>query len=138
MCLGGQDVEHDHGFLHAGGCCRREGVLRVHVRSAVRDYVKPAHLIVLTSNSQLVLEKKVGVKFIWSAVKSLSGKKKLATIKTESQFDGMETALLKLKAWLEELSMRRSRNSTGHVEKCVRDSSIHESKRRTLRETSPR
>ena len=35
-------------------------------------------------NSKPVLEKTMGVKFIWSEVKSLDGKKKTATIKTDS------------------------------------------------------
>ena len=37
----------------------------------------------MTFNSQPVLDKKMEVKFMWGEVKSLDGKKKTATIKTD-------------------------------------------------------
>jgi NADH dehydrogenase FAD-containing subunit len=48
----------------------------------LRAYVKPAHLDALTFTLQPVLERKMGVKYIWGEVKQLDGEKKIATIKT--------------------------------------------------------
>jgi len=48
----------------------------------LRAYVKPAHLDALTFTLQPVLERKMGVKYIWGEVKNLDGEKKTATIKT--------------------------------------------------------
>mmetsp|Transcript_50977 Transcript_50977/g.70056 ORF Transcript_50977/g.70056 Transcript_50977/m.70056 type:complete len:443 (-) Transcript_50977:102-1430(-) len=47
----------------------------------LRAYVKPCHLDALTFTLQPVLERSMGVKFIWGEVKSLDGDKKTATIK---------------------------------------------------------
>merc|ERR1712194_155986 len=47
----------------------------------LRAYVKPCHLDSLTFTLQPVLERSVGVKFIWGEVKALDGDKKTATIK---------------------------------------------------------
>jgi len=47
----------------------------------LRAFVKPAHLDALTFTLQPVLERKMGVKFIWGEVKTLDGEKKIATIK---------------------------------------------------------
>jgi hypothetical protein len=47
----------------------------------LRAYVKPCHLDSLTFTLQPVLERKMGVKFIWGEVKQLDGEKKTATIK---------------------------------------------------------
>jgi len=47
----------------------------------LRAYVKPCHLDSLTFTLQPVLERSVGVKFIWGEVKSLDGDRKTATIK---------------------------------------------------------
>jgi len=47
----------------------------------LRAFVKPAHLEALTFTLQPVLERKMGVKFIWGEVKKLDGEKKSATIK---------------------------------------------------------
>jgi len=47
----------------------------------LRAFVKPAHLDALTFTLQPVLERKMGVKFIWGEVKNLDGDKKVATIK---------------------------------------------------------
>eukprot|EP00927_Polykrikos_kofoidii_P001159 TRINITY_DN1041_c0_g1_i9.p1 TRINITY_DN1041_c0_g1~~TRINITY_DN1041_c0_g1_i9.p1 ORF type:complete len:475 (-),score=73.46 TRINITY_DN1041_c0_g1_i9:8-1381(-) len=48
----------------------------------LRAYVKPAHLDALTFTLQPVLERKMGVKYIWGEVKELNGEQKFATIKT--------------------------------------------------------
>lgn len=48
----------------------------------LRAYVKPAHLNALTFTLQPVLERKMGVKYIWGEVKELNGEAKTATIKT--------------------------------------------------------
>ena len=48
----------------------------------LRAFVKPAHLDSLTFTLQPVLERKMGVKFIWGEVKELNGDKKTASIKT--------------------------------------------------------
>merc|ERR1712176_635339 len=48
----------------------------------LRAYVKPAHFDALTFTLQPVLERSVGVKFIWGEVKKLDGEKKQATVKT--------------------------------------------------------
>ncbi|CAE8714351.1 unnamed protein product [Polarella glacialis] len=55
----------------------------------LRAFVKPAHLDSLTFTLQPVLERKMGVKFIWGEVKELNGEKKTATIKPmfSSQMD---------------------------------------------------
>jgi len=47
----------------------------------LRAYVKPAHFDALTFTLQPVLERSIGVKFIWGEVKSLDGEKKQASIK---------------------------------------------------------
>jgi len=47
----------------------------------LRAFVKPAHLDSLTFTLQPVLERKMGVKFIWGEVKELNGDKKTASIK---------------------------------------------------------
>jgi len=47
----------------------------------LRAFVKPCHLDALTFTLQPVLERKMGVKFIWGEVKKLDGDKKTATIK---------------------------------------------------------
>ena len=47
----------------------------------LRANVKAAHLDALTFNLQPVLERRMGVKFIWGEVKSLDGIEKTATIK---------------------------------------------------------
>jgi len=47
----------------------------------LRAYVKPAHFDSLTFTLQPVLERKMGVKFIWGEVKQLDGDKKTALIK---------------------------------------------------------
>jgi len=47
----------------------------------LRAFVKPCHLDSLTFTLQPVLERSVGVKFIWGEVKALDGDKKTATIK---------------------------------------------------------
>jgi len=47
----------------------------------LRAYVKPCHLDSLTFTLQPVLERSMGVKFIWGEVKSLDGDRKTATIK---------------------------------------------------------
>jgi hypothetical protein len=48
----------------------------------LRAFVKPCHLDSLTFTLQPVLERSMGVKFIWGEVKQLNGDKKTATIKT--------------------------------------------------------
>jgi len=47
----------------------------------LRAYVKPCHLDALTFTLQPVLERSMGVKFIWGEVKSLNGERKVAVIK---------------------------------------------------------
>lgn len=47
----------------------------------LRAFVKPSHLDALTFTLEPVLERKLGVKFIWGEVKHLDGEKKTATIK---------------------------------------------------------
>eukprot|EP00397_Hematodinium_sp_SG-2012_P027245 GEMP01028613.1.p1 GENE.GEMP01028613.1~~GEMP01028613.1.p1 ORF type:complete len:474 (+),score=107.19 GEMP01028613.1:46-1422(+) len=47
----------------------------------LRAYVKPAHLDELTFTLAPVLEKKMGVKFIWGEVKNINGKDQICTIK---------------------------------------------------------
>ena len=47
----------------------------------LRAYVKPCHLDSLTFTLQPVLERSLGVKFIWGEVKNLDGDRKTATIK---------------------------------------------------------
>jgi len=47
----------------------------------LRAFVKPCHLDSLTFTLQPVLERKMGVKFIWGEVKELNGEKKIACIK---------------------------------------------------------
>ncbi|CAJ1443438.1 unnamed protein product [Effrenium voratum] len=47
----------------------------------LRAFVKPAHLDSLTFTLQPVLERKMGVKYIWGEVKELDGDKKTASIK---------------------------------------------------------
>jgi len=47
----------------------------------LRAYVKPCHLDALTFTLQPVLERSMGVKFIWGEVKSLNGAEKYAEIK---------------------------------------------------------
>lgn len=47
----------------------------------LRAYVKPSHLDALTFNLAPVLEKKMGVKFIWGEVKAIDSKDLTATIK---------------------------------------------------------
>eukprot|EP00928_Gymnodinium_smaydae_P098452 TRINITY_DN9159_c0_g1_i1.p2 TRINITY_DN9159_c0_g1~~TRINITY_DN9159_c0_g1_i1.p2 ORF type:complete len:109 (-),score=37.57 TRINITY_DN9159_c0_g1_i1:20-307(-) len=47
----------------------------------LRAYVKPAHFDALTFTLQPVLERSIGVKFIWGEVKSLDGEKKKESIK---------------------------------------------------------
>jgi NADH dehydrogenase FAD-containing subunit len=47
----------------------------------LRAYVKPCHLDALTFTLQPVLERSIGVKFIWGEVKELNGERKVATIK---------------------------------------------------------
>jgi len=47
----------------------------------LRAFVKPAHFDALTFTLQPVLERSMGVKFIWGEVKTLDGEKKTATIK---------------------------------------------------------
>ena len=56
----------------------------------LRANVKPAHLDALTFNPQPVLERRMGVKFMWIEVKSLNGKEKTATIK-HIFFDRLDT-----------------------------------------------
>jgi len=48
----------------------------------LRAFVKPAHLDSLTFTLQPVLERKMGVKFIWGEVLKLDGDNKTATVKT--------------------------------------------------------
>jgi NADH dehydrogenase FAD-containing subunit len=48
----------------------------------LRAYVKPAHLDALTFTLQPVLERSLGVKFIWGEVKKLDGENKVAHVKT--------------------------------------------------------
>jgi len=48
----------------------------------LRAFVKPCHLDALTFTLQPVLERKMGVKFLWGEVKKLDGPKKTATVKT--------------------------------------------------------
>mmetsp|Transcript_72476 Transcript_72476/g.156714 ORF Transcript_72476/g.156714 Transcript_72476/m.156714 type:complete len:443 (-) Transcript_72476:143-1471(-) len=48
----------------------------------LRAFVKPCHLDSLTFTLQPVLERSIGVKFIWGEVKQLNGAEKTATIKT--------------------------------------------------------
>jgi hypothetical protein len=48
----------------------------------LRAFVKPCHLDSLTFTLQPVLERSMGVKFIWGEVKKLNGAEKTATIKT--------------------------------------------------------
>jgi len=47
----------------------------------LRAYVKPAHFDALTFTLQPVIERSMGVKFIWGEVKTLDGEKKTASIK---------------------------------------------------------
>lgn len=47
----------------------------------LRAYVKPAHFDALTFTLQPVIERKMGVKFIWGEVKTLDEKMKCATVK---------------------------------------------------------
>jgi len=47
----------------------------------LRAFVKPAHLDSLTFQLAPVLERKLGVKFIWGEVKGINGDKQVATIK---------------------------------------------------------
>lgn len=47
----------------------------------LRAYVKPCHLDSLTFTLQPVIERSMGVKFIWGEVKELNGERKTATIK---------------------------------------------------------
>ena len=58
--------------------------------SVLRAYVKPAHLDSLTFNLQPVVERRMGVKFIWGEVKSIDGELKIATIKPIF-FDRLDT-----------------------------------------------
>merc|ERR1711953_87714 len=48
----------------------------------LRAFVKPAHFDALSFTLQPVLERKMGVKFIWGEVKRLDGENKTANIKT--------------------------------------------------------
>jgi len=81
------------GGQFSGTFCARELKKKFHVTvvdakeyfeytpGVLRAFVKPAHLDALTFTLQPVLERKMGVKFIWGEVKELNGEKKTATIK---------------------------------------------------------
>jgi len=89
------------GGQFSGNFCARDLKKKFHVTivdakeyfeytpGVLRAYVKPCHLDSLTFTLQPVLERKMGVKFIWGEVKSLNGDKKTATIKPmfSSQMD---------------------------------------------------
>jgi len=55
----------------------------------LRAFVKPCHLDALTFTLQPVLERKMGVKFLWGEVTKLDGDAKTATVKT--MFAGQDT-----------------------------------------------
>ena len=148
MCLSGEDFDNritdfcmQEVVIDAEGFCE-------YTLGVLRGYVKPAHVC-----------ERVDLQVHSGRSEEPRRKKKTATIKTDSQldgievsisqlkaefeelnmdtevgslFDGIETALSQLKARLEELKMRCSRNSAGPVEKCIRDSSIDESRGRKI------
>jgi len=82
------------GGQFSGTFCARELKKKFHVTvvdakeyfeytpGVLRAFVKPCHLDALTFTLQPVLERKMGVKFIWGEVKSLNGDIQTATVKT--------------------------------------------------------